>query len=351
MDSRYAKILDSLTEDAAKSRHQNSNVLIIDSLNTFMRIFAAVPALNDNGDHVGGVVGFLKSIGSNIRQFQATRCILVFDGTGGSTRRRKIYPDYKGNRRNKTTLNRFSEFDGIEDETASMKKQFRRLIEYFDTLPLTVISVDNIEADDTIAYITRNVLTEPDTKITIVSTDRDFLQLADERVSIWSPVKKKLYTPDLIQSEFGIHPNNYLIYRIFDGDSSDNIPGIKGCGIKTLKKRFPLMETEEIGVDYIVKAAEAEISNNSKIKLFKNIVNDKKIINMNEQLMQLQDVDISGSSKLHISNSVNSEITKLNKAEFKKLFMSDGLYVSIKNVESWLYDTFERLNLYARKSK
>ena len=70
-----------------------------------------------------------------------------------------------------------------------------------------------------------------------MSTDKDFLQLIDDRVKVWSPTKKKLYTKDVIQEEFGIPSRNILTYRILDGDKSDNIDGcIPKCGEKTALK-------------------------------------------------------------------------------------------------------------------
>ena len=73
----------------------NSDALLIDGMNTFMRVWSMYPTTNDNGDHIGGYTGFLKSIGHAIRLRKPTRCIVVFDGKGGSARRRKLFPDYK----------------------------------------------------------------------------------------------------------------------------------------------------------------------------------------------------------------------------------------------------------------
>ena len=73
----------------------NSDALLVDGMNTFMRVWSMYPTTNDNGDHIGGYTGFLKSIGHAIRLRKPTRCIVVFDGKGGSARRRKIFPDYK----------------------------------------------------------------------------------------------------------------------------------------------------------------------------------------------------------------------------------------------------------------
>src|SRR5665213_2739147 len=75
-------------------------VLLVDGLNMYIRMFAAVPTMNGDGEHVGGITGFLTSLGNIIRLFKPSRVVVVFDGAGGSQRRRKMFPDYKANRRN-----------------------------------------------------------------------------------------------------------------------------------------------------------------------------------------------------------------------------------------------------------
>jgi DNA polymerase I len=332
-----------------KTRHRDDHVLIIDGLNTFIRVFSAVPALNDDGQHVGGVLGFLKSIGSNIRQFQATRCVVVFDGSGGSQRRRKLYPDYKGNRKNKTRMNRFDEFKDLVDEAQSMKTQFKRIIQYFDVLPVTLISIDNIEADDVIAYITKQYYANTDNKVTIVSTDRDFLQLVNDSVNVWSPIKKKLYTPKSLQDEYGLIPENYLLYRMVSGDASDNIEGVKGLGLKTICKQFPDINSRELTFNDIIDEAQRKINEGSKLKIFKQLIESNDILYRNYRLMQLSDVDIAASNKIKICDIMDAEINKLDRYKFKQYFTEDKLYSNIKDVNTWLRDTFNKLLIYAGK--
>ena len=72
---------------------KNDRILIIDSTNSYIRIFTSTNHFSESGEFSGGIVGFLRSIGSNIRDFKPTRCILVFDGSGGSSRRKKLFPD------------------------------------------------------------------------------------------------------------------------------------------------------------------------------------------------------------------------------------------------------------------
>ena len=76
----------------------NNRVLIVDGLNLYLRAFALNGALNDNGVPVGGLTGFLRSLAYAIREVNPTRVIIVYDGAGGSQRRRKIHPEYKTNR-------------------------------------------------------------------------------------------------------------------------------------------------------------------------------------------------------------------------------------------------------------
>lgn len=346
--NRLQQVWSEVADELGKPREKDDHVLIIDGLNTFIRVFSAVPALNDDGMHVGGVIGFLKSVGANIRQFQATRCIVVFDGTGGSQRRRKLYPDYKANRKNKTKLNRYDEFADLVDEQASMKQQFSRLVEYFDTLPLTVISVDNIEADDVIAYITKQYYENTDNKVTIVSSDRDFIQLVNDDIRVWSPTKKILYTREKVQEEFGILPENYLLYRMMSGDASDNIPGIDGVGLKTLVKRFPDIVNTKCTFDDIIVNANEQLESGGKLKILNEIVTNREVLLRNYKLMQLSEVDISPNSMLRICEKMDSNINKLDTRGFKRLFIEDKLYANIKDCDKWLRDTFNRLNTYAR---
>ena len=345
--SRYQKLFQDIVKEHQEGGPSdiNSRILILDGLNTFIRVFSAVPALNDDGDHIGGVTGFLRSIGSVIRQLKPTRVIICFDGKGGSKRRKKIYPDYKANRAVSTKFNRYQEFASKADESESMKKQFGRLIEYLNCLPVTMLAVDNIEADDSIAYIANEVFTEDKHKVQIVSTDRDFLQLVNNRISVWSPIKKKLYTPSLMREEFGISSNNYLLYRTFIGDKSDNIPGLKGVGLKSLLKHFPIItQDEDLSVQEIIDYAE---SVDKKYKVHENVISNKNILQLNYQLMQLKEVDINGNAKMLALNMVKGDINKMNTFEFKKMFMTDKMYTVIKDLDSWLNNSFNSLNAYA----
>lgn len=327
-----------------RSKSANDRVLIIDGLNTYIRVFSSVPVLSETGDHVGGVVGFLRSMASEIRSFNPSRCIIVFDGKGGSVRRRKIYPEYKMNRVNKFKLRRDGSMT-LEEESESMRKQMIQLMQYLECLPVQLVCVDNIEADDAIAYLAMQHFTDSQ-KIRIVSTDRDFIQLVSDRLEVYSPMKKVLYTPDRIREEFGIHPDNYLLYRIVDGDVNDNIPGVPGVGIKTLIKRFPEITEQSLSPGQFLERAMVLNEDKKPPSIVQTIVNSKDILDRNYELMQLNDTDISFNAKERVRASVESEVPKLDKVKFKTYIFRDRI-VNFANVDSWLLTSFNGLNSWA----
>ena len=343
LNEKYLSFLDQTKGEKPKTvQHLNDRVLIVDGLNTFIRSFAVNPALNEDGLHVGGMMGFLKSVRYTSDILKPSRVIIVFDGKNGSGRRQKIYPEYKGTRKVKRRLNRNVDWGTAPaDEQQSMKQQMGRLIEYLEQLPLTLVSVDGIEADDTMAYISQQVLKDSD--IFLMSTDKDFLQLVDDRVKVWSPTKKKLYNKNKVFDEYGVHSHNMLTFRILDGDKSDNIGGIKGAGIKSLKKFFPqFSDIEKFTAKDLLEFAN---NSDSKIKLLENIKKGSNLIKRNYLLMQLNNVDIPNHTKMKIQGAVNGDVPQLIKYRFQTMFLKDKLSSAIPNFDSWIME-FTRLDRF-----
>ena len=304
--NKYQELFKQLQKEKESiNQSPDDHIMIFDGLNTFIRSFSATPSTNEDGEHIGGITGFLYSIGKCVRDFKPSRCVIVFDGVGGSKRRKKIYKDYKGNRANKTRLRRHDHhFANIEQEQEAMRYQFSRLVSYLDALPVTFLSMDGIEADDTIAYIAQ-LYKEKSKKITIVSTDRDFYQLVNDQIEIWSPIKKKMYDTERVLNEFGVHPKNYVMYRSFTGDKSDNIPGVNGIGPKTLLKHVPNLNlTKEYELDTLWKVCNDKIDES---KTYKKILDNQNIISDNWRLMNLKLLDIPAQTKSNIrSRSENN---------------------------------------------
>ena len=346
INKRHLSILDEIKKSGGEVDNEkpNDSVLLIDGMNLFIRVFSAIPTTNEDGVHVGGIVGFLRSLAFNINMIRPTRTIIVFDGKGGSNRRRKIFPQYKMGRKMSYRLNRAHNFLTREEEQQMMIRQLNRVVEYLECLPVSIMNMENIEADDVIGYLSKHIY--KNNKTTIVSTDKDFLQLVDETTSIYSPTKKKMYNEDEVFEEYGIHPKNFLLFRMFDGDKSDGIPGVNGIGMKTLVKLFPFMKTKEkYTLDDIYRSAETQ-----KNPLCEKVLQSKDLLDLNKQLMDLEDGIISGQTKLKVREIVERPIQRVIKHRFQKMFLEDKLYQALPNLNSWLATTFNKLNFMAEET-
>jgi len=348
MKELYKNILESVETERTQNidKHKNSRVLIIDGLNTFIRCWSSIPTMNEDGDHVGGATGVLKSIGFAIRKIQPTRVVVVFDGKGGSNTRKKKFGGYKAQRdSNKLRVNRqYADMMNDEDERESMKRQYTWLMELLHGLPITTMIYDGVEADDIMAYIPTQILKEGEQAV-LMSTDKDFLQLVDDNTIVWSPTKKKIYNKKVVKEEFGIESKNLLLYRVLDGDKSDNIPGVYGCGIKTVVKRFPeLTEDTKLSVDDLLTLSEQKKEETKgKIKLYNDILEAKKQILLNRELMQLDDVDISGIIKMQCLDRFNEPVKPLNKMDFMKILLKYKVVNNFGDINDWLKTTFGNL--------
>ena len=321
----------------------NDRVLIVDGLNLYLRAFAVNGALNDNGVPVGGLTGFLRSLAYAIREVNPTRVIVVYDGQGGSQRRRKIHSDYKSNRKPGKRITRWDAFKDAREEKDAMKIQFSRLLDYLDFLPINVISIDRIEADDTIAYIAHTLL---DKDVTIMSSDQDFLQLVNERITVWSPTKKKFYTPRMVMDDYRVPAHNFLMYKVLMGDKSDNIEGVKGLGPKKLPKIIPdLLTHNTLDLDFILEHA-----GKGEEPMHKRIVESETQLKINEELMDLKNPPISGELKLQITRLIEAPINLLSRNDFIIMYNDDQLGNAIASPDLWLREHFVKLNTLSKQT-
>lgn len=343
MNSKYAELLKEVSKEhnEVKDESLNDRVLIIDGLNQFIRVFGAVPALNDDGEHCGGVTGFLLSTAATIRTLKPTRVVIVFDGKGGSNRRKQMYKGYKEGRTGLTKINRLAGYEDLEDQQVSMRNQFSRLIEYLQVLPISLTYIDYVEADDIIAYLANHYFKK---EVTIISSDKDFLQLVNPRIKVWAPTKKKMYDEALVREEYGVIPQNLVYYRVLTGDKSDNIDGVRGVGAKTIHNKMGFLNEEEISLDTFIQKCSTECDDKLSQKLNENV----KTMELNYQLMQLKNPDISSSIKSNVREIMDSHRPQLDLVEFKKMFMYDKLYTAFANVDSWLRNSFTSLENYLR---
>jgi DNA polymerase-1 len=339
--TNYLDILNKIEQKP--DRKLNDHVLIVDSMNTFIRSFAMLQSMNPQGHHTGGLVGFLRSLGFLTRTIDPTRIICVFDGQASSSSRKSINPEYKATRNIKRITN-WELFDDKDDEFASMTMQMHRLVEYLQCLPVTLISIDKVEADDTISYLAQKFAANGK-KVTITSSDKDFLQIVDENIEVYSPIKKKTYQKKDIQEEIGLLPENYLIMKALLGDNSDNLSGVKGLGPKTLLKEFPeLINKPGVLLKDIYDICEQKLQTK---KIFASIIYDWEKVKTNWELMNLSEPRLGDYEIFHILEKIKEPTPNLQVVTFLSMLESDQIEALNKNVEGWL-ELFRPLSTYKK---
>ena len=279
----------------------NRPVLVLDGLNVFYRHWVANPSMDNNGEHVGGIVGFLKGIQLLCERYQPSDVVVAWEG-GGSQRRRSVNSSYKSGRK-PGKLNRFYEED-IPDTVENRNSQVARLVSLLRKAGVKQAYVSDCEGDDIIAYMVNAVFR--DHNCVIVSTDKDFFQLIDERVKVWSPGSKKEWNIESVIENFGVHPENFCLARCFVGDVSDGLKGAPGVGFKSLSKRFPMFRNEESLAVYDIVTECEKLRVQKHLKLYDSIIEYETKIRENWKLMYLGLGKLSASQAQKIDSSLQN---------------------------------------------
>jgi DNA polymerase-1 len=287
--------------------------------------------MNPSGAHVGGLVGFLRSLGYVTRIFDPTRVIIVWDGKGGSGNRKNIDPNYKAQRAT-SRITHWGLYDTKEEETEALIGQLYRTQDYLECLPVQQMVMEKLEADDIMAYLAKRA-SKAGKKVTIVSSDKDFLQLIDDNIEVYAPVKKKTFDKSNIFEELKVLPTNYNIVKALLGDNSDNLQGVKGLGIKTIVSEFPKLLTEKTDLDYVYKVSEDKLEDK---KIFPKIIHNWDKVLTNYQLMDLHNTALDESEIEYVESVLKEPIPDLQSGAFLHLLDLDKIEGITKNTEGWL---------------
>lgn len=321
--------------------------MFIDGMNLFLRNFAILNYINENGVHIGGLAGFLRSLGSLITQLSPTSVYIVFDGIGSSINRKNLIPEYKSGR-NVNRITNWDVFENINEEYDSKIDQISRLIHYLKCLPVKVISLDKVEADDIIAHMTHYMVEKFDSKCFIVSSDKDFIQLVNDNITIFRPTEKEFYTPKTVKDKFEILPENFILYKTLIGDNSDKIKGIKNLGPKTLIQKFPELKQKVLSLEDIITISSSKYKEHA---IYSQIVFDRDMLERNFKVMDLKTPLLDENEKNIIEQHILENPYSLNIEDFLTLYNEDGLRHSIKNVNFWLQDIFVPLNNFNKSNE
>ncbi len=254
---------------------------LIDGSGYIFRAYYALPPLTRKSDGMptGAVSGFcnmlfklLEDSKSSENLQKPTHFAVIFDSARKNFRN-EIYSDYKANR---------------SDAPEDLIPQFDFIRKSVLAFNLPSIELLNYEADDLIATYVEQILLAG-AKVTIVSSDKDLMQLYKKNVRIYDPMKNKFISEDDVKNKFGVKPNKVIDVQSLAGDSSDNVPGVPGIGVKTaaeLINKYGTLEkllekAEEIKQN---KRRETIIENKDKAIVSKKLVTLKKDVPVKDNL-------------------------------------------------------------------
>jgi len=205
-------------EAAAKTAGEKpDHVFLIDGSGYIFRAYHALPPMNrPDGTPVNAVYGFTSMLMKLVDDSDAEYIAVVFD-TARKTFRSDIYAEYKANR---------------PPPPEDLVPQFPLIRESARAFGLPCVEMEGFEADDLIATYARRAAAAGH-RVTIVSSDKDLMQLVDDRISMMDPMKNTIIGRDEVIARFGVPPEKVVDVQALAGDSTDNVPGIPGIGVKT----------------------------------------------------------------------------------------------------------------------
>ena len=300
---------------------------LIDGSGYIFRAYYALPPLTRKSDGlpVGAVSGFcnmlfklLEDSKSDDNLQKPTHFAVIFDSARKNFRN-EIYSDYKGNR------------SETPDDLVPQFEYIRKSVTAFN---LPSVELINYEADDLIATYTEQIL-EKGAKVTIVSSDKDLMQLYKKDVRLYDPMKNKFITSKDVIDKFGVDPKKVIDVQSLAGDSSDNVPGVPGIGIKIAAELINKYDTLEKLLDKTHeikqnKRRETIIENKEKAIISKKLVTLKKDVPIKEKIEEFRFKEID-KDKLY---------KYLREMEFNRLLSSViSTYgepeLSVKNIDSY----------------
>lgn len=195
-------------------------IFLIDGSAFLYRAFHAIKSLNTSKGHpTNATFGFTRILLKLLRENNPEYAVVLFD-VKGPTFRHKIYDQYKANR------------PPMPDELAIQIPDIKQMIKTFN---IPIVEKHGYEADDLVGTFSKKAQNKG-FEVVMVTGDKDFIQLITDRCTLWDPMKETITDKNQVEQDMGIKPEQFIDVLGLAGDSSDNIPGVKGVGIKTAVK-------------------------------------------------------------------------------------------------------------------
>ncbi len=281
-------------------------VILIDGYGFVFRAYHSLPPLkNPSGTYVGAVFGFANMLFKVIRNHPNDKIIVVLD-SGSKTFRHDIYEAYKANR---------------PPAPEDLIPQFPLVRSAAEAFNLKTVEAEGLEADDLIASLALKA-EQNNLPVTIYSSDKDLMQLIRGQIDMFDPMKNKVIKAEQVIEKFGVRPEQMCDYLSLLGDSSDNIPGVKGIGAKTaanLLNQFSNLDDIYNSIDQVEKdrIRNLLIDDKENAYLSYQLINLK---NPQETTVNLDEVKAHKLDNNAISSFLNEQGFHALKAKVNALF-------------------------------
>ena len=313
------------------------SVLLVDGDNLLTIGFYGVKNYFYKGEHIGGIYHFLNTLRRTFEIYHLDKIVVFWDGLEGSQSRKKIYIHYKENRKSRLRS---------EEEVNSYNYQRGRIKQYLEELFVRQGEYEYCETDDCIAHYVQN---SPDENKIIYSSDGDLTQLVSENTQIYNPSHGKLYKQNetIVYNHEEILIENVKIVKMMCGDSSDNIAGIRGMGIKRFLSLFPELKTEKISIEQIKNKCNMLFEQDKNNYLVNNLLTGvtkhgvfgEEFFDVNNRIVSLEEPFLTDEAKESIGLLINENLDPEGRSykNTMRMMRDDGIFnVLPKSDDAWI---------------
>ena len=291
---------------------------IIDTFGFLFRNYHALKRANlksPKGIPTGMITGFMNFIASLGKDFPTDYVVFTLDSKEKETFRKEIFPEYKANRKE------------IDED---LKIQLPIAIDLIKDMNFKMLEIPGFESDDLIASLA-TLASKKGIKVKIVSHDKDMYQLINDNIVIFDPIKKQEITKKECLEKFEVLPENFIDFQALVGDSADNIPGVKGVGVKTAAKlinEYKTLENIYQNIDKIKGALQKKLIENKE-----NAFLSRKLVTLKKDLFDDINLEEFKYPEINPILNVADKLIDLGLNNVIKRVQKEGLYIKTKEPE------------------
>ncbi|MCT4635509.1 MAG: DNA polymerase I [Rickettsiales bacterium] len=293
---------------------ENQHLVLIDGYGFVFRAFHAFPPLRrEDGTPVGAIFGFTSMLSKVLLEFTCSHLAVVLD-SGGKTFRHDIFPEYKSHR---------------PPAPEDLIPQFPLVRKAVSSLNIDILEQKGYEADDLIATFAKDA-SNKGMKVTVISSDKDLMQLIDDNISLYDPIKSKYIKATQVEDKFSVRPDQIIDILALIGDSADYIPGVPGIGPKTASELLNKYNS----LDGIYQSMDEIPSSKRK----QSLIDNKELAYLSQKLVVLED-------QVPTENSLDDLRIKISHVDQFKDFLHEQNFNSLYSRADKICQNFNHQNI------